>query len=330
MGNCFSASEEYKTYARGQDPDQTRLPYSNTYQQTPASNGSSPRLSVSNASQFSFSSQVNGSKINSMQKELEAMKRRLDFLEKVREAVQEVNEEIDDDSVNSDDENLEYQRKFREELNVEKRQLKRLQNFELQRLQRKSIARGMNNNLISSVRSSLKQAAPLNFSQPLPGELSRAWKNFFAARLFLMLRFYGWEEIPLEFFVDKQLVTSTIGQVSIFREPLRAKILEKRSVEELVKKRRLRQSLARKEVKGKESLQLDVTAEDLHEIVHSEDEERRSKKPHRTKAIAVGNETIEIDLSSSSSEDDSDLESAPVEMDSDVEYDSLGLRKIKH
>lgn len=212
MGTCLSSSAEKKAYSRGDDPTQLSLQYQRALYQKqeeiPAKR--SQELLERHSSKASLGSAysvgsvaLNQMKpderdaylIKRMEKELRALEKRKKFLEKIRDALHQINEE--NESVDSDVENDKFQDMFRKKIDTIPRQMKKVDNFRLEKLKqynRASLKRVKPN---SSDRMSRSRRASVPLIPKLVGERTREWNNNFAAKLSLVRRFYDWDDIPL-------------------------------------------------------------------------------------------------------------------------------------
>mmetsp|Transcript_10190 Transcript_10190/g.11736 ORF Transcript_10190/g.11736 Transcript_10190/m.11736 type:complete len:527 (+) Transcript_10190:338-1918(+) len=179
----------------------------------------SRRSLVSRASRQSLQEAIDDElRLAELKAELEAHKKRLAFLENIRSALVALDQ--DSDSENEEEEGtaapVEAEAASGQ---AATRGLRKVDRFAMDQLKRKTIRR------IREAPSIDRE--PPQWSTTLEGEDTRAWKNAFAGRLALMRKFYDWDEIPMDFFVDKQIAEP--GEEGS-RSRLSARLSERRSV----------------------------------------------------------------------------------------------------
>lgn len=313
MGQCLSSSPEKRAYARGDDPTTMSLQYQRVLQLKkqevlPARTQQvldrhSSRGSMGSAYSVGSAAfnQMNPEEkdaylIKRLKRQVAALENRKAFLENIRVALTQINDE--EESLDSEDENDRYQDLFQKTLDTSvQRGMKKVDNFRLKKLKqynRASLQRvkptsKTKRKSVKTDRKSRRMSVPL--VPRLVGEKTIEWNNSFASKLSLVRKFYDWDDIPLDFFIDREIDTKRIGNYKP-RSLLTARLNETAALQSLI--------------------QDDVIFAGGRGGKKTKFKQPKSPKeaPPQKHKISTGSGVIEIDLSSleegSSSEDEED------------------------
>lgn len=182
------------------------------------------------------------SAVRELREQLDRLKRKQVFLESLREALLEVqNEEQTEDPLSGEGDDVgdegededEYDLTDDDDDEEEKREPEKPRHKSLYRAERFIIEKPKNEDEDESDSSDDgedDEEADLELLNliSLEGEGSRAWNNRFAGQLALLRRFYSWDEIPMDFFVDKHVSDNRRG--SKVRSRLSSRLSARRSL----------------------------------------------------------------------------------------------------